>query len=292
MKILVLFCTLLLAVIEAPAQQASVTSPTSDWKRYTVRNEDFSITLPVLPAMATNELPRHDVRSRERWLRQLGAYADGIVYTVFIVDGGDPAAALKLSSEGLLPKQEWDPVTEQTVTCDGFTGKQYKSTNPLGGTVQVFATTKRFYRLQAFGATVSDPRVQYFFSSLVLGKNEGIEVSDGPGEPVAPVADAIRTPGQYRLTGRQGERKVLILMRPEPTYTQQAKQHNITGTVVLKAVFSSDGSVTNIKVMSELPDGLTERAVEAAQKIKFMPAEKDGRFVSMYMQLEYNFNLY
>jgi TonB family protein len=292
MKIFFLFCTLLLAAIEAPAQQASMAPPTSDWKRYTVKNDDFSITLPVLPAMATNELPRQDSRSRERWLRQLGAYADGIVYTVFIVDDGDPAAALKSSIERLLPKQEWDAATEQTVTCDGFTGKQYKSTNPLGGTVQVFATTKRFYRLQAFGATASDPRIQHFFSSLVLGKNEGIEVSDGPGDPLEPLGAAVKAPGQYILAGRQADRKIWILMRPEPTYTQQARQHNITGTVVLRAVFSSDGSVTNIKVLSELPDGLTERAVEAAQKIKFIPAEKDGKFVSMYMQLEYNFNLY
>ena len=288
MKILFLFCTLLLAVIEVLAQQ----SPTSDWKRYTVKSEDFSITLPALPAMATNELPRQDARSRERWLRQLGAYADGIVYTVFIIDDGDPAAALKSTIEGLLPKQDWDPATEENVSCEGFAGKQYRSTNPLGGTVQVFATRKRFYRLQAFGATASDPRIQYFFSSLLLGKKEGIEVSDGPGEPAAPVTGPVKVPGQYVLTGKQPERKTLILMRPEPTYTQQARQHNITGTVVLKAVFSSNGGVTNIKVMSELPDGLTERAVEAAQKIKFIPAERDGRFVSMWMQLEYNFNLY
>jgi len=242
--------------------------------------------------MATNELPRENSLSRERWLRQLGAYADGIVYTVFIVDDGDPAAALKSSIEGLLPKQGWDPATEDNVSCEGFAGKQYKSTHPLGGTIQVFATKKRFYRIQAFGATTSDPRIQHFFSSLVLGKNEGIEVSDGPGEPLEPVADAVKMEGQYALTPKQPNRKIWILMRPEPRYTAQARQHNITGTVVLKAVFSSAGRVTNIKVMSELPDGLTERAVEAAQKIKFIPAEKDGKFVSMYMQLEYNFNLY
>jgi hypothetical protein len=45
-------------------------------------------------------------------------------------------------------------------------------------------------------------------------------------------------------------------------------------------------------VVQGLPDGLTERAIEAARKIKFVPASKEGKYVSMWMQLEYNFNLY
>ena len=81
-------------------------------------------------------------------------------------------------------------------------------------------------------------------------------------------------------------------MKPEPTYTEQARQNQVMGTVVLKAVFSADGSVKNIKVVSGLPYGLTEKAIDAASKIKFIPARKDGKNVSMLMTLEYNFNLF
>jgi hypothetical protein len=35
---------------------------------------------------------------------------------------------------------------------------------------------------------------------------------------------------------------------------------------------------------------LTELAIEAAKKIKFVPATKYGYPVSMWMQLEYNFS--
>jgi hypothetical protein len=38
--------------------------------------------------------------------------------------------------------------------------------------------------------------------------------------------------------------------------------------------------------------GLTERSIEAAKKIKFIPASKDGKFVPQAITLEYNFNLY
>jgi len=44
--------------------------------------------------------------------------------------------------------------------------------------------------------------------------------------------------------------------------------------------------------MSHLEQGITDKAIAAAQQIKFIPAIKDGKFVSVYMQLEYNFNLY
>jgi len=42
----------------------------------------------------------------------------------------------------------------------------------------------------------------------------------------------------------------------------------------------------------ELKDGMTEAAIEAARNIRFFPAEKDGKPVSQWMTLEYNFNLY
>lgn len=86
--------------------------------------------------------------------------------------------------------------------------------------------------------------------------------------------------------------KARILSRPEPQYTEEARKNQISGTIVLRVVFSSNGTVTNIRTVSGLPYGLTERAMAAARQIKFAPATKDGRPVSQYIQLEYNFNLY
>ena len=94
------------------------------------------------------------------------------------------------------------------------------------------------------------------------------------------------------FSGREVSSKAKVLSKPEPTYTEAARKNQITGTVVLRAVFSSGGSVTNIHAVSGLPDGLTERAIAAAKSIKFVPATKDGRPVSMWMELQYNFNLY
>ena len=86
--------------------------------------------------------------------------------------------------------------------------------------------------------------------------------------------------------------KAKVIRKPEPQYTGVARSNSVTGTVVLRAIFGSDGNVRNIRVVMGLPDGLTEAAIAAARRIKFLPATKNGRAVSMYVQLEYNFNLH
>jgi protein TonB len=83
-----------------------------------------------------------------------------------------------------------------------------------------------------------------------------------------------------------------VLSKPEPQYTEEARRNQITGTVILRVVFSRSGEVTNIRAIQTLSDGLTEKAIAAARRIQFVPATRNGQTVSMYMQLEYNFNLY
>lgn len=94
------------------------------------------------------------------------------------------------------------------------------------------------------------------------------------------------------MRGNEVDQKARLLSKPEPHYTEEARRNQITGTVVLRVVFSYTGQVTNIRAVQPLPFGLTERAIAAAREIKFMPATINGRPVSVYMQLEYNFNLY
>ncbi len=86
--------------------------------------------------------------------------------------------------------------------------------------------------------------------------------------------------------------KARILTRPEPQYTEEARKHGVSGAVVMRGIFAADGTVQHILVLRSLPYGLTEMSVKAARRIKFVPATKDGRPVSQFIQIEYNFNLY
>lgn len=62
--------------------------------------------------------------------------------------------------------------------------------------------------------------------------------------------------------------------------------------VVLRVVFSANGEIGAISVISGLPEGLTEEAIAAAKKIKFEPAMKRGKAVTVTRKVEYTFTIY
>ncbi|HET9477920.1 MAG TPA: energy transducer TonB [Pyrinomonadaceae bacterium] len=294
MNRLLLSTCILLVITSSVMGQVSDVAPTaaadpSSWKRYTAMDEAFSIIFPTVPAMATSR-EYFENGQRERRIREIGAYADGIVYTVYSVENPGP----KQSLERFI-KERFGNFKTREVTVSGVAGKE--PVDQKGDLVRkYFATERHLYVFSTLGAPASDPRVQQFFSSLVLGKNrEGIEVSDGPGITLQPPVqaepvDANIAPKSY--VGREVDRKVRLGMKPQPTYTNAARLNGLTGTVVLKVIFSSAGEVKNIRTVSGLPYGLTEKAIDAARKIKFIPAVKEGKYVSVWMQLEYNFNLF
>ena len=161
-----------------------------------------------------------------------------------------------------------------------------------------------------------DPRSKSEIESKGPGEGEGIGTGRGPGIGegngpgvgpgekgnigggsrqlgcCGPGGGSDRDGSNQPFTGSQVEQRARVLFKPEPTYTEEARRNQISGTVMLRVVFASNGDVVQIRAVHTLPFGLTERAIAAARQIKFVPAVKGGRPVSVFMQLEYNFNLY
>ena len=94
------------------------------------------------------------------------------------------------------------------------------------------------------------------------------------------------------LTGQEADTRAVITFKPEPGFTEEARQRNVHGTVRLRAVLAPDGEVRHIIVLKGLPAGITEKCIEAALRMKFTPAVKAGRPVSQFVTLEYNFNVF
>jgi TonB family protein len=94
------------------------------------------------------------------------------------------------------------------------------------------------------------------------------------------------------FSGKDVTQKARVLSKPEPQYSEAARLAGVTGTVVLRGVFSAEGDVKHIVIVRALGYGLTTHSVKAARQIRFAPAMKDGTPVPMFIQLEYNFNLY
>ena len=178
----------------------------------------------------------------------------------------------------------------EEVKVDGFTGKKYQMIGSnLPGYAYDFVTNKHVYILTMAARDANNPVMAQFLSSLKLGDNSIA------GDIVAKREDSSATSpvdeGEV-FTPREVTQKATVVWKPEPEYTESARRNQRTGTVVLKVVFTASGHVVLSEVTLGLRDGLTEKAIEAAKNIRFLPAEKDGRAVSVRMQIEYNFNLY
>jgi len=88
------------------------------------------------------------------------------------------------------------------------------------------------------------------------------------------------------------ELRPTILYKEKATYREEARDNKVQGTVILKIVFSKQGKPIIVGILRGLPYGLTESAIEAASKIRFTPAMKDGQPVSVRANIEFNFSLY
>lgn len=82
-----------------------------------------------------------------------------------------------------------------------------------------------------------------------------------------------------------------LLSKVEPSYTDEAKEAKLQGTVVLQVEIWEDGLPHNIRVRRGLGLGLDEKAMEAVRLWRFAPGTKDGKPVRVTAHIEVSFRL-
>ncbi len=95
--------------------------------------------------------------------------------------------------------------------------------------------------------------------------------------------------GIAQMENVQGDRKARVIYRVEPKYTDDARENKISGSVVLGLTVDHQGLPQNIQVRKSLYPSLDQSAIEAAGKMRFEPAMKNGQPVSMLITVEMNF---
>jgi len=72
---------------------------------------------------------------------------------------------------------------------------------------------------------------------------------------------------------------VVILSKPNPLYTDEARKLGIEGEVLVEVIFRASGQVQTVRVVKGLGHGLDEAALHAAEQIRFKPAMQEGHAV-------------
>jgi len=82
-----------------------------------------------------------------------------------------------------------------------------------------------------------------------------------------------------------------ILDKPNPGYTAEARRLKIEGDVTLEVRFTASGQVEVLRVVRGLGYGLDQLAQEAARRIQFKPATRNGRPVDEVTLIRVTFQL-
>jgi TonB family protein len=90
---------------------------------------------------------------------------------------------------------------------------------------------------------------------------------------------AQNTPHVQRMDTGPATTGVEITYKPNPTYTQEARDLKLEGEVLLEVDFSPGGQLHVNRVVRGLGHGLDEAAVAAANKMRFKPAMRNGQAV-------------
>jgi TonB family protein len=107
------------------------------------------------------------------------------------------------------------------------------------------------------------------------------------GIPTAPTAVA---PVAVISTGPPPT-DVVVISKPQPTYTSEARQLKVQGDVILRVTFTASGQVVVQRVVQGLGHGLDEEARRAAQQIRFRPATRNGQAVDKTTNVTISFQL-
>jgi TonB family protein len=87
----------------------------------------------------------------------------------------------------------------------------------------------------------------------------------------------VEAPRAREVEAAAAVQPVVILEKPNPVYTDDARRMGLEGEVLIEVVFPAGGTVRVVRVIKGLGHGLDEAAIRAAQQIRFKPALQQGK---------------
>ena len=119
------------------------------------------------------------------------------------------------------------------------------------------------------------------FGNSVAGPGQGGGQGGSPNGGVRP-AGFVNTAAPEAVHARPqvAEPKLVpveIISKPNPIYTQEARDLKLEGEVLLEVVFTATGQLRVTRVERGLGHGLDEAAIRAAQQMRYKPGLRDGQ---------------
>ena len=128
------------------------------------------------------------------------------------------------------------------------------------------------------------------FANLVVSGEVAMALAQQDRSSIIGLYKTIKEKNTIDFSGYS--RRLIILRRPGPGYTDEARMNSKQGTIKAKVQFLKSGKIGEIVVDPSLDRGLASNVGRAVMDIKFVPAEIDGKPVDVTRILEYKFSIY
>ncbi|MFT3744977.1 MAG: energy transducer TonB [Pyrinomonadaceae bacterium] len=286
---------LFLGVLTSVAQTANETT----WRTIVSKDNDFSLMLP-------GEIVIHNDKALD--LVNLSATVPGVSFRVMFNRSTSGTAQLNYfkkvkEKEGFVGSQRSGP---------GFETGIYVAKKKIYRISLYFRTKAGFYSIDVLAKDESDKHLAEFLGSIMVNMTR---IAENKGTQPTPMSrtsvEDLQTSQKIKdiqsqkqsnsvrvVNGKQTidqdifySEQLLILNKPRPRYDDRGRMENVQGVVVLQVQFKSTGDIGTVWVVSG-PHLLHDVAIEAARKIRFIPAEIDGKAVDIVREVEYSFSIY
>ncbi len=120
----------------------------------------------------------------------------------------------------------------------------------------------------------------------------GETIEPPPLLPVEPTPEpAYQPPGGVYTAVPPGGTQPQEIDRAIPRYPPAARRAGVEGAVVVRGIVRRDGTIDNVEVIKDLPQGLGDEARRAVSRWRFRPATYRGEPIDVYYTVTVNFRL-
>lgn len=126
----------------------------------------------------------------------------------------------------------------------------------------------------------------------LLAPKTSVDLS--PSEPFAALPPMTQTSTGESVfqAGRDGVSFPPCTYMPNPPHSDGARKAGISGVIRVEALVTTEGKLTDMRILSGLPGGLNKNALDTLKTWRCKPATRHGKPIPVVVPFEINFRLY
>lgn len=258
------------------------------WERISSSNEVFSVEMPSNYYEVSEDYEYaldiwDTIKVTER--RTISSFLNGTFFILDIYKTKSGEKAVKRLIHDYFIRNS-DEAKCSDIKLEELKGYQCELNRQVGYAKELYFYDKQYvYVVIGHSLETNNVMMQHFFSSIRSKEKK-------TSQKIEEINWVGSVDEQKGFTSREVTQKAIIVLKVQPIYTTEARKNQTQGIIRITAILGADGIVRSVRAVTGLPNGLTERAMSAAKRIRFIPARKNGVSVSQYVTLEYNFHIY